>query len=359
MSSSSDSVQVLGAPQLQEEYQQQVPEINLHFSNGRVLRSSRPRPDNSWIKAQADEGTVVQNVQTWLQEEHANTDDENPRSSRPIENQRPINVLTLPFPECVHHDMTPDLHSEEDDRTKGMLVPRVVLKLMQQMQKNVCKLTVMAGNTHQNYCESVESLEKRLVDEKRKSCLSQSSDQTTYGHEARQLFPLLEHDKSLYLLDYWDDDWDLERNFQEMTRRDSSTSAMLLYEQTKPRTKLGDAFQNIRMIDKSEYQMLDNVGLEGLKDIMQKYFGPGPNIQLEKATRRYHNTIIFLKEEMPYYVMHVEQMRAVQEHIITLKGVNTGEPLILSEVLVYLDNKEKISTSIWARNIMESSSMAW
>ena len=101
------------------------------------------------------------------------------------------------------------------------------------------------------------------------------------------IFPRFEPEASKYDLNYWSHDWEQVALFQEMTNSLVEISAFLLWMQGTPKTKLGDVFQDISMIEKDGHRNLKDFGLEGLKQELEKHFAPDQYVQFEKAMYLY------------------------------------------------------------------------
>lgn len=122
--------------------------------------------------------------------------------------------------------------------------------------------------------------------------------QTSFHHSRRT--------KPRYELDYGSNYWERVDTFMKMTQMDPDTGAILLWKQGTPGTRLGDAFQNVSMEPKPGVKSLEEVSLDGLKEILQKYFYPGFYVQLEKSLQQYHTATRAFKEDVPCFITRLE-----------------------------------------------------
>lgn len=92
----------------------------------------------------------------------------------------------------------------------------------------------------------------------------------------KDLFPRFETEKSKYNLNYLGHDWQQVDISQETANSSDEISALLLWMQATPRTKLGDVFQNSSMIEKDGYHTLKDVELRGLEKEFDTHFCSRP-----------------------------------------------------------------------------------
>lgn len=85
--------------------------------------------------------------------------------------------------------------------------------------------------------------------------------------------PNFDTEKSTYALNYFYVFCGSASTFQAMTGTAEFTSALLLWRQDTPLTKLGDAFQGITPNAQEWNRSLSDLGLEGLTSIMREIFG--------------------------------------------------------------------------------------
>lgn len=83
---------------------------------------------------------------------------------------------------------------------------------------------------------------------------------------------------------------------QETSCCESAASASIMHAHATPKTTPGYALQTIRMVGKNGYKTLDDVGLDGLKTIMETHAGADPPIQVDYTSQRYLSTLIIVKE---------------------------------------------------------------
>lgn len=114
-------------------------------------------------------------------------------------------------------------------------------------------------------------------------------------------FPKCDPEKSRYDLNYWDQSRERVEPFKNMTATEQGTSPILFWKQGTPNTRLGYVFQYISVIGKSGHGTLEDVWLDGLRNIMEVPFGPDRYSQLDRAMTQYNTATRFFKQYMPFF----------------------------------------------------------
>lgn len=175
------------------------------------------------------------------------------------------------------HHWTPQLMA-------GNVFPHLV-----QMQGTMYEISTALKEKETRYSRVIDNVEKIFLEREIPAAwkTSYASQQLALKHADQ--FPKFDHDKTRYGRNFWLQYWERADTFMTRIATETGTSALLLWKQGTPTTRLGDAFQNISMGEEEEgYTLLEQVCLDGIKDIPRKHVAPDLDVQLEKQRLTYN-----------------------------------------------------------------------